>query len=159
MDKSTKRNRKILQKIMNKSKLFSKKLNKTIKNKSKLFSKKLNKTIKNKSSLKKCEDFCKNDYMVEMNKVFKKSGEKWNVPYNPTKEYSDFMYNNCKKTFCNEKCEGYDFFGDKQKQIDFKKKIKNGFQDRYSTNKVKILKKKGALSGCVDIVDYDIFHK
>ena len=142
MNKSKKR--KILQKIMKKSNSFSKKINKT---------------IKNKSSLKKCEDFCKNDYMVEMNKVFKKSGEKWNVPYNPTKKDNDFMYNNCKKIFCNEKCEGFDLFGDKQKQIDFKKKIKNGFQDTYSTNKVKMLKKKGALSGCVDIVDYDIFHK
>ena len=38
--------------------------------KAKSFNKKLNKTIKNKSTLKKCEDFCKNDYMVEMRKVF-----------------------------------------------------------------------------------------
>jgi len=144
MNKSKKKNRKTFQKIMNKSKSFSKKLNKT---------------IKNKLSLKKCEDFCKNDYMVEMNKVFKKSGEKWRVPYNPTKDDNDFMYNTCKKTFCNEKCEGYDFFGDKQQQINFKKKIKNGFQDTYSKNKVKLFKKKGVLSGCVDIVDYDIFHK
>ena len=145
MNKSKKRNRKILQKIMNKSKTFSKKLNKT---------------IKNKSNLKNCEDFCKNDYMVEMQKVFKKSSEKYNIPYKlPTKQDDEFTYNTCKKTFCNEKCDGYDFFGDKQKQIDFKKKIKNGFQDTYSKNKVKMLKKKGALSGCVDIVDYDIFHK
>lgn len=144
MNKSKKRNRKILQKIMNKTKSFSKKLNKT---------------IKNKSSLKKCENFCKNDYMVEMNKVFKKSGEKYNVPHNPTKEDNDYMYNVCKKTFCNEKCDGYDFFGDKQAQTDFKKKIKNGFQDTYSTNKVKMFKKKGALSGCVNILDYNIFHK
>ena len=143
MNKSKKRN-KILQKIMKKSNSFSKKLNKT---------------IKNKSSLKKCEDFCKNDYMVEMKKVLKKSGEKWNLPYNPTKEENDFMYNTCKKTFCNEKCEGYDFFGNKQKQIDFKNKIKNGFQDTYSKNKVEMLKKRGALSGCVDIVDYNVFHK
>jgi hypothetical protein len=145
MNKSKKRNRKILQKIMNKSNSFSKKLNKT---------------IKNKPTLKKCEDFCKNDYMVEMKKVFKKSFEKYNIPYkSPTKQEDKFTYNACKKTFCNEKCEGYDLFGDKQKQIDFKKKIKNGFQDTYSTNKIKMFKKKGALSGCVDIVDYDIFHK
>ena len=31
----------------------------------------------------------------------------------------------------------------------------NGFQDTYSTNKFKMLKK-GALSGCID---YNIFHK
>ena len=137
---------------MNKSKKIGKYFKKNM-NKSKSFSKKLNKTIKNKSSLKKCEDFCKNDYMVEMNKVFKKSGEKWRVPYNPTKEDNEFMYSTCKKTFCNEKCEGYGFFGNK------KKKIKNSFQDTYSTNKVKMFKKKGALSGCVDITDYNIFHK
>ena len=144
MNKSKKRNRKILQKIMNKTKSFSKKLNKT---------------IKNKSSLKKCENFCKNDYMVEMNKVFKKSGEKMNIPLNPTKEDNDYMYYICKKTFCNEKCEGYDFMGNKQAQTDFKKKIKNGFQDEYSTNKVKMFKKKGALSGCVYAPAYHIFHK
>lgn len=136
MNKSKKRN--VLKKIMNKSKSFSKKLNKT---------------IKNKPILKKCEDFCKNDYMVEMKKVFKKSSEKYNIPYkSPTKQEDEFAYNTCKKTFCNEKCEGYD-------KIYFKNKIKNGFQDAYSTNKVEMLKKRGALSGCVDIVDYNIFHK
>ena len=120
----------------------------------------MKKTIKIKPTLKKCEDFCKNDYMVEMKKVFKKSSEKYNIPYKlPTKQEDELDHSTCKKTFCNEKCEGYDFFGNKQKQIDFKKKIKNGFQGTYSTNKVKMLKKKGALSGCVNIVDYDIFHK
>lgn len=127
----------IFQKIINKSKLFSKKLNKT------------NKT--NKKAFKKCEDFCKNDYMVEMNKLYKKGINK----YSPTKQENEYAYNTCKKTFCNENCDGYDFFGDKQKQIDFKKKIKNGFQDTYSTNKINMLKKRGALSGCVDIVDYN----
>jgi hypothetical protein len=124
-------------------------------NKSKKINKKIKKTIKNKSTLKKCEHFCKNDYMVELKKVFKKG-----LQYkSPTKQEDEFTYNTCKKTFCNEKCEGYDFFGDKQKQIDFKKKIKNGFQDTYSTNKVEMLKKRGALSGCVDVLDYDVFHK
>ena len=102
----------------------------------------MNKTIKNKSILKKCEAFCKNDYMVEMNKVFKKSSEKWRVPYNPTKEDNKFMYNTCKKTFCNEKCEGYDFSGDKQKQINFKKKLKMGFKIHILQIKLKCLKKR-----------------
>jgi hypothetical protein len=127
---------------------------------SKKFIKKLSKTVKNKPVLKKCEDFFKNDYTPEMKRVFKKSSEKNNVPYvSPTKEDDEFTYNTCKKTFCNEKCDGYDFFGDKQKQIDFKRKIKNGFQTTYSTNRIEMLKKKGALSGCVDVADYDIFHK
>lgn len=138
----------------------SKKIIQKMMNKSRKFTKKLNKTIKNKSTLKKCETFCKNDYLREMKKVFKKSSEKFNIPYkSPTKQEDDFDYNTCKKTFCNTTCEGYDFFGDKQKQIDFKKKIKNGFQDTYSKNKVEMFKKKGALSGCVDIVDYNVFHK
>ena len=47
------KSKKILQKVMNKSKKFSKKLNKT---------------IKNKPTLKKCEQFCKNDFMIEMKK-------------------------------------------------------------------------------------------
>ena len=138
----------------------SNKIFKKIINKSKKFSKKLNKTIKNKSTLQKCEKFCKNDYIVEMKKVFKKSSKKYNILYNlPTKQEDEFAYNTCKKTFCNINCEGYDFFGDQQKQIDFKNKIKNGFQNSYSTNKVEMLKKRGALSGCVDIIDYDVFHK
>ena len=59
-----------------------------------------------------------------------------------TKKENDFTYNTCKKTFCNEKCEGYDFFGNKQKQIDFNKTIKNGFSNSYSKDKVEMFKKK-----------------
>jgi len=118
------------------------------------------KKTKNKSSSKKCEKFCKNDYMVEMKKVFKKSSEKYNIPYeSPTKQQDEFAYNVCKKTFCNENCKGFDFNGDKKQQFDFKKKIKNGFQNSYSANKVEMLKKRGAASGCVDVGDYDVFHK
>jgi hypothetical protein len=131
----------------------SKKIFEKIVNKSKKLNKKINKTTKNKSGLKKCEQFCKNDYMVEMKKVFKKSSKKYNIPYeSPTKQQDEFAYNTCKKTFCNENCEGY-------KQLDFKKNIINGFQKSYSADKVEMLKKRGAMSGCVDIVDYNIFHK
>jgi hypothetical protein len=139
-------------------KLKIKNVLKKIFNKSKKLSKKLSKKTKNKSGFKKCEFFCKNDYLVEMNKVFKKSGEKWNVPYNPTKQDSDFIYNNCKKTFCNENCEGYDFYGDKKKQEEFKKKIKKNFQNTYTQDKINKLKEKGVLSGCVNVIDYDPFH-
>jgi len=145
---------------MNKSKKYTKKiLQKTI-NKSKNLAKKTKKTIKNKSSLKKCEKFCKHDYIVEIKKVFKKSAEKYNIPYkSPTKQQDEFAYNTCKKTFCNENCEGYDFYGDKKKQLDFKKKITNGFQNSYTKNKVEMLKKRGALSGCVDVGYYNVFHR
>jgi hypothetical protein len=139
----------------------SKNVIKKIMNKAKSFNKKLNKTIKNKKTLKKCENFCKNDYMVEMEKLSKHISKKYNFPYKPqTKEEDELTYNTCKQTFCNEKCKGYDFSCvDKQTEIDFKKKINNGFQNTYSTNKVNMFKKRGALSACNDIVDYNVFHK
>lgn len=138
---------------MNKSK---KSIMKKIMNKSNKFIKKLNKTVKNKSGLKKCDIFCKKDLMG-MNKKIKELSVKFKIPYRtPTKEEDEFAYNTCKKSFCNEKCDGYDFFDDKQKQIDFKKKIKNGFQDTYSTENIVMLKKMGALSGCVG---NEIYHK
>lgn len=141
MNKSkSKRNKKILQNIYNKSKSNIKKINKT---------------MKNKETLNKCDNFCKKDYMVEMDKLFRK----YNTNYSPTKKDNEFAYNTCKKTFCNEKCIGYDFFGNKQEQHNFQKKIKNGFQKTYTTDRIELLKKKGALSGCVDVTDYDVFHK
>jgi hypothetical protein len=148
-------------KMVKSKKVKSKKV-KSKKVKSKKFSNKFNKTFKNTKmlKLKTCEAFCKKDYVVEMNKVFKKSAKKYNVPYkSPTKQENVATYNTCKKTFCNENCHGYDFFGDKEKQMDFKKNIKNGFQNTYSRKKMDMLKKRGALSGCMDVIDYDVFHK
>jgi hypothetical protein len=87
-----------------------------------------------------------------MNNILKNSTKKYGNPYkSPTKEENEFAYNACKKSFCNEKCDGYDFFGNKQQQEEFKKKIKNGFQKVYSKDRVEMLKKRGALSGCVEI--------
>ena len=123
MDQTKKKGKKILQKIMDKSKKFSKNLNKT---------------IKNKSSLKKCENFCKKDYMKYMDKKIKIFSKKHNMEYkHPTKEENEFTFNTCKKTFCNVKCDGYDLYGDKKRQLDFKKGIKDGFQHSYSKDKVK----------------------
>jgi hypothetical protein len=84
----------------------------------------------------------------------------------------------CKRDFCNEGCaEGFDFdfvFGDKEKhkkefKKNFSKKLYNGFVDSYSAKEVEMLKKRGALSGCVKPIyhdiriknarGYDIFHK
>ena len=121
--------------------------------KQKALVKKINKSIKNKSSLKNCENFCKKDYIVEINKQFKRSSKKYNILYKlPTATEKIYAYNTCKKTFCNKKCEGYE-------QIDFNKKITDGFQNTYSKDKVEMLKKRGALFGCVDMVDYNVFHK
>ena len=122
-------------------------LDKLMKKSSKL-SKKLNNTFEeNKLKLKKCENFCKNYYMIEMDKVFKKIYKKYHVVYKlPTKEEKDFAYNNCKKIFCNKKCDGYDFYGNKEKQNKFKNEIEDGFQKSYSKDKVEMLKKRGAIS-------------
>lgn len=95
----------------------------TLMKKSKKYNERLNKTIKNKKTLKKCNNFCIKDYMVEMNKVYKNTSEKYNIPYKPpTKQEEEFAYTTCKKTFCNETCEGYNL--DKKKLQQFKKKNK-----------------------------------
>ena len=44
----------------------------------------------------------------------------------------------CKKSFCNKDCKGI-LFND----------IKNGFHKHYTKKRVKSLKKRGALSGCI----------
>jgi hypothetical protein len=128
--------------------------------KSKKCMKKLNKSIKNKPGLKKCEQFCKNDYVVEINRLEEKDAKKYNFPYRPPTKKTDFIkYKNCKQVFCNEKCDCYYPSIYNKTQKDFKKNIKNGFQKTYSKKKVDVLKKKGALSGCVEELNYDVFHK
>jgi hypothetical protein len=118
--------------------------------------KRINKTKKN--TLKKCEHFCKNDYMVKMDKVYKKSAKKWKVVYSPTKKDKQYSYRVCKKTFCNPKCEGYDFYGNVKQQEKFKKQIQHGFQQSYTSKEQQELQRKGALSGCVDVLDYPILN-
>ena len=83
--------------------------------------KKLNKTI-TKKELQQCNKYC-NAYVKELNRKAEEGSKKYNFPYRPpTKEENAFAFNTCKKTFCNTKCEGFDFSGDKQKQLEFKKK-------------------------------------
>ena len=45
--------------------------------------KKINKTICNKNALKKCEIFCKKDYLPEMTRRIKLSNKKHKVKYIP----------------------------------------------------------------------------
>lgn len=125
----------------------------------------INKTEKNKTSLKKCNRFCKKDYMVEMNKTRKKLAKQMNFPYKkPTKELEHFNYNICKKAFCNKKCIGYDKFLkmiskiDKHAFTNFKKNTKTGFHTSYGKPKIDILKQKGALSACAFDEEYDVYH-
>ena len=47
----------------------------------------------NKKTLQKCENFCKKDYMVEMDKVYRNSAKKYNSKYiPPTKKENKFRY-------------------------------------------------------------------
>lgn len=119
---------------------------------------KIDKTIKNKGSLQKCEQFCKNDYSVEMDKVYKSVNKKYNIPYHPSIEDTRLMYTSCKKMYCNPTCDGFDFNGNVQQQKQFKNNIYNGFQKKYSSNTITQFKKRGALSTCVDMPDYNVFH-
>ena len=107
----------------------------------KQFDDRLNKTYKNKSGFKKCDTFCKKNYIKNSYRVLKKSAKRFNIPYEkPTKGMTDFMYHGCKKSFCNEQCEGYENV--------IGKVFKPGFHKNYTKKKVVEMKKKGLLSGC-----------
>lgn len=129
-----------------------------------LFSNK-NKTEKNNNKTKrkyrktKCKRFCKKDYLPEINKRMKQVSEKQKIPYQPpTDKDKKLYYKGCKKSFCNRKCKGYDFFGDKIRQKEFQANIKDGFENTFSEEQIRMLKKKGALSGCLNMPDYDVLH-
>jgi len=109
------------------------------------------KNKKNKT-MKKCESFCRDDYMVETGKMFKKRYEEYNkIPLpTPSKKDNALVLKSCKQMYCNKPCK-YDFYGNKQAEQEFKKKIKNGFQTSMSKERIRMLKKKGALSGCMNI--------
>ena len=96
------------------------------------------------SKMKQCEDFCKNDYKEHVVKQREKNQKKYNYVYSATNKKDEFGYATCKKSYCNEKCEGLEFFDDN------KKNIKNGFIDTFSKKQVEMLKKRGALSGCTN---------
>jgi hypothetical protein len=82
---------------------------------------------------------------------------------------NDMEYKNCKNKYCNENCEVYDFNGNIKSlntklQKEYQKRLKNGFDERYSAKEIKMLKKRGAISGCSKVgksytYRYDIFHK
>jgi hypothetical protein len=121
----------------------------TIMNKSRRFIDGLNKSIKNKSKLRKCERFCKKDYMVSMDDLFKASAKKYNVSYTePTKVDRMFSYHECKKTYCNKKCKGFN------QTKSFYKELNHGFQKSDPQRMIQ-LRKRGALSECIYGLDYN----
>lgn len=118
------------------------------------FIQKLNKSI-DKDSLKACENFCKNDYFVELEKTAKKFAEKYHIPYKPTKWNDKISNIACKKSYCNVKCDGFPSFYNKTT----KRKIKQGFHKLYTPRQINKLKRRGALSGCFPPTrDFNIFH-
>lgn len=139
--------------------------------------------VRNDKTMKKCHNFCKNDYLPELYKNvpanLKSIMNKTKIAGIDRKKLEDIDYGLCKKNFCNESCgEGFEFdllFGKvkeaqkKNFQENFRKKLYNGFVDSYSPEEVEMFKKKGALSGCVkpinhdvrikNAVGYNVFHK
>jgi hypothetical protein len=102
------------------------------------------KTVKKSTTMKKCKMYCENDYIPKLNKTMKQMHKRYGIAYKtPTKKEKLAAYNACKKTFCNEKCEGYD------SKYNPPENIENGFQKTYTKSQIQKLKKKGALSGCV----------
>ena len=67
----------------------------------------VNKAIKQQSRKKQnkqCDQFCKKDYMIQMDSVFRKSAKKYKIPYNPTKKDKQLMY--VKKHFATQNAMG-----------------------------------------------------
>ena len=120
------------------------------------------------STMKKCHDFCKNDYVVQMEKntpAYVKRRRKTNNKIDE-KMRLDRANRYCRQDFCNENCaEGITYYYPELEKS-FRKTIKNGFVDSYSPDEIEMLKNKGALSGCTNrlkhklIPDgYDLFAK
>jgi len=116
------------------------------------------------TSRKKCTHFCKNDYAAELYKQNPSDYE--------TKTRQRSIDNQlCRRSFCDEDCKGpaYKFHDNTLFQTLFRNRLKNGFLDTFTKKEVEMLKKRGALSGCVMPINhdiriknaqgYDIFHK
>ena len=116
------------------------------------------------TSRKKCTIFCKNDYAAEL--------YKHNPSNYETKTRQRAIDNQlCRRSFCDEDCKGpaYKFHDNTLLQTSFRNRLKNGFIDTFTRSEVEMLKKRGALSGCINLMKtntplqpnnkYDIFHK
>lgn len=120
------------------------------------------------SSMKKCHDFCKNDYVPQREKntpAYVKRRRKTNNKIDE-KMRLDMEHRICRQDFCNENCAEGIIYYYPELEKSFRKTIKNGFVDSYSAEEVEMLKKKGALSGCANRLKhklvpdgYDLFAK
>jgi flagellar biosynthesis/type III secretory pathway chaperone len=122
--------------------------------------------VRKDKTMKKCHNFCKNDYLPEQYKKnpvtvksFKSEKDKKKIA-EMRKSFEEMVERMCRRNFCNEGCvEGYDFnlfSGNVKENLQknfkekFSKKLYHGFVDSYSAKEVEMLKKRGALSGCGD---------
>ena len=120
------------------------------------------------SSMKKCHDFCKNDYLVQMEKnapAYIKRRRKTNNKIDE-KMRLDRANRSCRQDFCNENCAEGIIYYYPELEKSFRKTVKNGFVDSYSPDEIEMLKNKGALSGCTNRLKhklvpdgYDLFAK
>ena len=121
--------------------------------------KQLNKQMGSKKN--SCEQFCKQDFVPYIDKKFQNMLKKYKLPSlkKRSAQYEKDKYSlkisECKKKFCNPQCLGYTFMGNKNKQNNFRKKLKNGFTTKYDKKRVETLKKRGAVSGCIIVPDYN----
>lgn len=79
-----------------------------------------NKTIKKSNKIKSCNEFCKNDYVYEIDKQNKERLKGSNIAYNP-KIGRGFRISTCKKNFCNKNCKKTYKYYDKESEKLFKK--------------------------------------
>ena len=120
------------------------------------------------SSMKKCHDFCKNDYLPQMEKNAPAHIKRRRKTNNKIDEKMrlDRANRYCRRDFCNENCAEGIIYYYPELEKSFRKTIKNGFVDSYSAAEVDMLKNKGALSGCANRLKhklvpdgYDLFAK
>jgi hypothetical protein len=138
------------------------KYKKTKKVKTKKVKTKKTKTKKVDLGMKKCQDFCRNDYVPNQHKVIRKVLNQHKITKEHHKIRDDSLHLLCKSFHCDPKCNSF-WQDDKQGRIDFEKRLKNGFLDTYSEKEVEMFQKKGAMSACygpdTSKVNYDVFHK
>ena len=108
----------------------------------------LNKTLK-RSDLQKCTKFCKQDYMPNVHKTYKKMFG----TMNNYKQMNKSMFYSCKKDYCNPTCNGF-FNPSDRFYKQYRKKIHNGFHKKYTKKQIGTLKNRGVLSACFRNPDY-----
>lgn len=92
---------------------------------------------------KKCEDFCKNDFLPNRRLISQKRARDNNEVYiERTPKEHKFAFKTCKNVYCNKGCKN------KFTDTGFYKDISNDFNNNYNNYQINKLKEKGALSGC-----------